>query len=156
MSKKVSRPSLYSKFMKKSEPLDNGSMIIQNYDFAWDDTTRDFKVVATDKEDRQAYIDSFKDDCGVMNVLKKYALTGDTTLLSQREAFYGDISDLPVDELNVGQASEVASSSLDKLNKLLGTEYTAEQFAALSQDELAALINSAIPQEKKEEVKENA
>lgn len=156
MSKKVSRPSIYSKFMKKSEPLDVGSMIIQNYDFAWDDKTRDFIVVASDKEDRQAYIDSFKDDCGVMNVLKKYALTGDTSLLSQREAFYGDISDLPVDELNVNQASEQAAGSLDKINQLLGTNYTAEEFAALSQEELANLINSVIPQEKKEEVKENA
>ena len=148
--------SIYSKFMKKSEPLDVGSMIIQNYDFAWDDKTRDFIVVEGDKEDRQAYIDSFKDDCGVYNVLKKYSLTGDASLLNQREGFYGDISDLPVDELNVSQVTQDAASSLDRLNQILGTSYSAEEFAALTQDQLAELINKAIPREKKDEVKDNA
>lgn len=149
--------SPYSKFMHESVPMDNGSMIIQLYDFAWDDETRDFKVVEAGKEDRQAYIDSFADDCGVYNVLKKYALTGDASLLNARDGFYGDISDLPEDELNPAKLMAQGQSSLDKLNHLLGTTLTAEELASMSTEQLADLVNGAVPQgEKKEEVKDNA
>lgn len=149
--------SPYSKFQKESTPLEVGSMIIQHQDFVWDDEIRDFKVVDTEKEDRQAYIDSFADDCGVLNVLKKYSLTGDATLLQQREAIYADISDIPADELNVAKVQAAADNSLGKLNQLLGTNYSAEEFAKLSTEELAKLISDkATVQEKKEEVKENA
>lgn len=134
--------SPYSKFMHESTPMDNGSMIIQNMDFAWSDEIRDFIVVEGSKEDRQAYIDSFADDCGVYNVLKKYALTGDASLLTRSEGYYGDITDLPQDELNPAKLMSQSQSSLDKLNSLLGTDYTAEQFASLSSEQLASLIES--------------
>lgn len=151
--------SPYSKFMHESVGLDTGSMIIQNYDFAWDDAKRDFKIVEGDKEDRQAYIDSFADDCGVYNILKKYSLTGDASLLNQREGFYGDITDLPVDELNVNKVQASADSSLARLNSIFGTQYTAEEFSQLTGDDIQGLFDKLVVGEvevKKEEVKDNA
>lgn len=146
--------SPYSKYMKKSVGLELGTMIFQNMDFAWSDEIRDFVVVEGDKEDRQAYIDSFADDCGVYNVLKKYSLTGDASLLNQHEGFYGDISDIPTDELNPDKLVNDASSSIDKLNQLLGTSYTAEEFASLTSEQLETLISSVVssntPSDKKD------
>lgn len=150
----------FSKFRRETIGLDTGSMIIQNYEFSWDNDLRDFIVVEGTKEDRQAYIDSFKDDCGVYNVLKKYALTGDSSLLQRADSFYADISDLPVDQLNPAQVSEKAQDSIVKLNQLLGKELTADELAKMTNDQLAALVKEAVESktkvEEKVEVKENA
>lgn len=136
--------SPYSKFMHESVGLDTGSMIIQNYDFAWDDKTRDFIVVEGSKEDRQAYIDSFADDCGVYNVLKKYSLTGDASLLNQREGFYGDISELPVDELNPAARAAAAEAAVASLGEKLGVNITSEQLASMSVEQINSLIEKAV------------
>lgn len=136
--------SSIEKFVHETEGREAGSMIIQNKDFAWSDEVRDFIVVDGDKEDRQAYIDSFADECGVYNVLKKYAITGDASVLNRKEGFYGDISDLPVDELNPAMMQQRAQSSLDALNQALGTDYTAEQLSGLSSEQLAELLAGII------------
>lgn len=130
----------FSKFQKETEGLDTGSMIIQNYDFSWSDEIRDFIVVEGSKEDRQAYIDSFADDCGVYNVLKKFAKTNDLSLLNRSESFYGDISDLPVDELDPAKYEAAAAASVASLSKVLGEDITAEKLASMSEAELQALI----------------
>lgn len=150
------RYSPFSKFQKKVEGFETGSMIIQLYDFAWDDKTRDFKVIEGEQEDRQALIDSYADECGVYNVLKKYAITGDASVLNRKEGFYADISDLPVDELNPAALEKKATVSLDELNKVLGTSYTSEELSNMSAEELKVLISKrveAISPQKKEEVK---
>ena len=134
----------FSKFMHETEGLDVGTMIIQHKDFAWDDDIRDFKVVDGEKEDRQAYIDSFESETGVYNILKKYSLTGDASLLNQKPGFYGDLSDLPVDELNPGKLSEQSAESLTKLNAALGTNYTAEELSKMTAEELQAVIQQRI------------
>ena len=84
--------SSIEKFVHETVGREPGSMIIQNKDFAWSDEIRDFIIVDGDKEDRQAYIDSFADEYGVYNVLKKYAITGDASILNRKEGFYGDIT----------------------------------------------------------------
>lgn len=134
----------FSKFMHQTVGRDPGSMIIEKKDFSWSEEIRDFVVVDAGKEDRQAYIDSFKDDAGVYNVLKKYAITGDVSLLNQREGFYGDISGLPVDELNPAARVAEAEKSVDALSKVLGVELTSDQLAKMSVDELNALIQKAV------------
>ena len=134
----------YSKFMHETVGFDTGSMIIQNYDFSWDNDLRDFIVVEADKEDRQAYIDSFADECGVYNVLKKYAITGDASLLNARQGFYGDISELPVDELDPAGLAAKAEKSVDALSKLLGEEVTSEDLSQMSIEQLNSLIEKAV------------
>lgn len=136
--------SPFSKFDKPTVGHDCGSMIIQNYDFTWSDEIRDFVVTEADKEDRQAYIDSFADDCGVYQVLKKFAKSGDLSLLNRAEGFYGDISGLPVDELNPAKYAAAAEASTSKLSKVLGVDLTVDQLAALSPDELNDLIAKAV------------
>ena len=151
--------SPFSKFMHEDKGLDTGSMIIQNYDFGWDDKIRDFVVVEGSKEDRQAYIDSFADDCGVYNVLKKYAVTGDISLLTRGNGFYGDISDLPVDELNPSQLADKADVAVSSLSKQLGIDIASKKLASMSVEEINALIEKAVAarvqkSEVKAEVKE--
>lgn len=136
--------SSISKFLHETVGQETGSMIIQLMDFAWDDDIRDFKVVDGEKEDRQAYIDSFESECGVRNILKKYALTGDASLLSAKQGFYADLSELPVDELNPAKLESQAGVSLEKLNAVLGTSYTAEELSSMSSEELAALIKGKV------------
>lgn len=136
--------SSIEKFVHETVGKESGSMIIQNKDFAWSDEIRDFIVVDGDKEDRQAYIDSFADECGVYNVLKKYAITGDASLLNRKEGFYADISDLPVDELNPAKLEQEAGKSLDALNAALGTSYSAEELSGLSSEQIAEIINNVI------------
>ena len=143
----------FSKFMHQTEGLDVGSMIIQHKDFAWDDGIRDFKVVEGEKEDRQAYIDSFESEAGVYNILKKYTLTGDASLLNARQGMYGDFSGLPVDELNPGKMSDEALAALSKLNEVLGTSYTAEELEKMSAEEISALIKSKVEEKKEPEPK---
>lgn len=145
--------SSIDKFKHESAARDAGSMIIQLKDFAWSDEIRDFIVVDGEKEDRQAYIDSFESECGVRNILKKYALTGDASLLNQRQGFYADLSELPVDELNPAQLQSQAGVSLEKLNAMLGTSYTAEGLSSMSAEELSTLIKSKVEEATRKEVK---
>lgn len=118
--------------------------IIHHKAFAYDPEIRGLKVVDGDVEDREAYIQSFADECGVYNVLKKYSQTGDMSLLNQGQGFYGDISDIPADELDPAKVAAEASKALGGLNKLLGSELTAEQLASLSSEQISELINKAI------------
>lgn len=58
-----------------------------------DDFVIEQKFVETSRVNRQEYIDSFKDDVGVLNILRKVELTGDITLLNERVR-----ASVPVDE----------------------------------------------------------
>lgn len=159
MSKKVDDNGVV--FFSKNNPhpsvgLDISAKPIQNYDFAYDPDSRDLKVVKTDIEDREAYIQSFAEECGVYNIMKMYAKTGDMSLLNRREGFYGDISNLPVDELNPAAHQAAAAQAVAGLGKTLGVDLTVEDFAAMSDAELAALIDKAVQAKtaKVEQVKE--
>lgn len=49
-----------------------------------DDYVIEPKLVETERVERQAYIESFKDDVGILNILKKVELSGDFSLLNER------------------------------------------------------------------------
>ena len=136
--------SPYSKFMHDTIGRETGSMIIIHQDFSWDNDTRDFIVVDGEKEDRQAYIDSFADECGVYNILKKYALTGDMSVLNQRQGFYGDISNLPVDDLDPARSSAAAQAAVKSLANKLGVDITSDKLASMSVEEIDSLIAKAV------------
>lgn len=136
--------------------------MIQHQGFEYDVDGRCLIVVDTELEDRDAYIQSFADECGVYNVLKKYSKTGDASFLNVREGFYGDISDIPEDSLDPAAAAKAAEVALSGLNQKLGTSFTAEELAKLSGDELNDLFNKVIEaaaskvEEVKKEGQENA
>lgn len=117
---------------------------IQHQDFAYDDETRGLKIVDTEVEDRDAYIQSFAEEAGVYNILKKYSRTGDASLLNVKQGFYGDVASLPSDNLDPEAAKVAAAKALGGLNKSLGTDLSAEELAKLSSEELDALIQKAV------------
>lgn len=145
----------FSKFQHESAAMDVGSMLIKHQDFSWSEEIRDFIVVDGEIEDRQAYIDSFADDAGVYNVLKKYARTGDLSVLNRVEGEYLDISDLPSDELNPAALQAKAEASVAALGKALGKEITSEELSKMSAEDLNSLIAAAVEARtaKSEEVK---
>lgn len=138
-------PMVYSwRHPREVKALKCDEKLIQHYGFAYNPDNRALEVVETELEDREAYIQSFADDCGVYNVLKKYAKTGDASLLSQREGFYGDISDIPEDNLDPVAAQKAAALALEQLNAKLGTDLSQDDISKLSVDELVSLINKAV------------
>lgn len=129
--------------LHKSVGLDFSKNIIQNHDFQWDNDLRDFKVVETDKEDREAYIQSFAKETGVYNIMKMYAKTGDISVLNKKQGFYGDISNIPVDELNPAKRTAAAEKAVKDLSKALGVDLTSDQLASMSSEELEKLVVDA-------------
>lgn len=133
-----------SKFARATTPKKGGSMIVQNYGLSYDEKSREMVLKETDKTDLQAYIDSFAEETGVYNILKRFAKTGDVSLINAKEGFYGDISKLPTDQLNPQKMLKEASASAKVLSEKLGVKLTAEKLATMSSEELSDLITKAI------------
>ena len=122
--------------------LDASDAHIQHYDFAYDGNK--LKVVKTTIEDRDAYIQSFADESGVYNILKRYSMTGDMSLLNQKNAMYGDFTLLDNDDLDPVSALARSSESLEKLNQALNTSFDSSTLANMSVEELNAVIAQAV------------
>ncbi len=122
--------------------LDSSDAHIQHYDFAYDGNK--LKVVKTTIEDRDAYIQSFADESGVYNILKRYSMTGDMSLLNQKNAMYGDFSLLDNDDLDPVSALARSTDSLNKLNQALNTSFDSATLANMSIEELNAVIAQAV------------
>lgn len=118
--------------------------IIQLMDFSFNPESRELEVVETSKEDRDAYIQSFKDDCGVYNILSKYSLTGDASLLNRGGAFYADISGMPSDELNPEAASALAAEQLKALNEKYGLSLTEADLRSMTPELFEKLIGETV------------
>lgn len=122
--------------------LDASDAHIQHYDFVYDGNK--LKVVKTTIEDRDSYIQSFAEESGVYNILKRYSMTGDMSLLNQKNAMYGDFTLLDNDDLDPVSALARSSESLDKLNQVLNTSFDSATLANMSIEELNAVIAQAV------------
>ena len=122
--------------------LDASDAHIQHYDFVYDGNK--LKVVKTIIEDRDAYIQSFAEESGVYNILKRYSMTGDMSLLNQKNAMYGDFTLLDNDDLDPVSALARSSESLEKLNQALNTSFDSSTLANMSIEELNAVIAQAV------------
>ncbi len=122
--------------------LDASDAHIQHYDFAYDGNK--LKVVKTTIEDRDAYIQSFAEESGVYNILKRYSMTGDMSLLNQKNAMYGDFTLLDNDDLDPVSALARSTDSLNKLNQALNTSFDSATLANMSIEELNAVIAQAV------------
>lgn len=114
------------------------------------------KVVPYSKENRQVYIESFRNDVGIINILKKVALTGDATLLNQRSIVNGiDSTELPTNYMDAVELLEKGLISFNELPDEVKSKMSYEEFAKnYKQEDFDAYINAkvkAILDAKKEE-----
>lgn len=99
-------------------------------------------VVDLADEDRQEYVNSFKDDCGLKNVLAKLVKTGD--VLGYKSMSYdsdkdaGDETIMPRfvnDVMSEGaKADKTIADAVAQFNKTTGLNMTLEEFTAKIQD----------------------
>lgn len=127
----------------KIKALKADERYVQHFGFEFDVENRCLKVVKTEKEDREAYIQSFVNDCGVYNVLKKYSKTGDISFLQQGSAIYADLSKLPEDNLDPEGAKAAAKVALASLNEKLGLDLTLEELQGMSDAQIAEVVRQA-------------
>ena len=100
-----------------------------------DDFVIEQVVEVTEKIDRQQYIDSFKDDVGILNILKKVELTGDVTLLNQRTRATVDVDENgrePVNDISNFGDQETARGVLMNVSQII---------ASLSPEMREAIVN---------------
>lgn len=117
-------------------------------DFIIDKEVREFS-----RTPRQEYIDSFRDDVGILNIIEKVRLSGDVTLLNQT----GRVS-IPGDEKdalgrNVENVADYTNYQVDKVDALEAykkgiesarTLQKVEEFTGMSFAELAKLSDSEL------------
>lgn len=91
----------------------------------------DKEVYESKKVNRQEYINSFKDDVGVLNILKKVALTGDLSLINQSNHPTGDkIIDVDdsIDSIDAMNKYDKAQASFNAIPVELRGNMSIEQF----------------------------
>lgn len=99
--------------------------------------------------DRQEYINSFRDDVGIENILKKVQMSGDMTLLNQRQAVQGepgevkDITIFQEDEETLAALGDSAAAKYAALPVELTKGRTMEQFLKeVNAEEINAFIEA--------------
>lgn len=109
-------------------------------------------IEITDIVDRQDYINQYKDDVGILNILKKVARTGDMSLLNQCKAGIGvDLTDMPEDFLQAKALYDEALSAYDQLPDSIKNGMTAQEFAEITAEKLDGNIKSYVESLKQKE-----
>lgn len=124
------------------------------------------KVIVVDlpDEDRQEYINSFADQCGLKNVLAQLQKSGD--VLAWRSMAYDDkteaqdVSDIPTNVNEISDAAKNSDASISKaladFNQKTGLSLTLDEFTkAVQGGNLIDLIVAAQTEPKKEEKEGN-
>lgn len=95
---------------------------------------------------RAEYINSHREDVGILNIIKKVQLTGDATLLNQRSVDIGfaDITNLPQDKIDAYKAVEEGVQQFDDLPEDIKKKMSFKQFAEQNDKEFDALINAKV------------
>lgn len=132
-----------------------------------DDVTKkeDFvieKVVReTSRLDANDYVQSFADDVGIENILKKIALTGDVSLLNQRQRSIGQVDENGYEVLqdytgipgDVLEAAAIVKSGRDVFSSLPADLVKGRSFAEFvetaTQDEIQAYMLASLEAQKK-------
>lgn len=112
------------------------------------------EVVETSRVDTQAYIDSFKDDVGIENILRKFNMVNDPELLNQvkrptvpigedGKEVIQDYTGIPTTEEEALKIAKRAMTEFDNLPKELTKGRTFNQFAeSCTKEELLTYISS--------------
>lgn len=107
-------------------------------------------IEINDIVDRQDYINQYKDDVGILNVLKKVARSGDTSLINQINGGTGiDLTDMPEDFLQAKALYDQALIAYDQLPAEIKSGLTAEQFINIAAEKLDGNIKDYVQSLKK-------
>ena len=88
-------------------------------------------LIPKGKKDVDEYIQSFKDEVDIYKILEKVALTGDESLLYQRDGFYGDVSVMPD---NIHDVAEMFDNDVEYMRNT----FTKEEINAILNDEISS------------------
>lgn len=116
------------------------------------------EVVEVSRTDRQEFLNSQADDVGIMNIIKKVALSGDQSLLNQTgrvanpvvgktddgrdlEAIV-DVTNYQVDKIDAFESIKKGSSTFKDLDSDLKKNLNLEGVAKLSDEEIVAYVRS--------------
>lgn len=104
------------------------------------------RVVEFERKNRQDYINSFADDVGVLNVLKKCALSNDESLIKQRpDGVYMDATGFPKTKEDVFNTVQKGVNAFDKLPDDIKKKMSMEQFVnSFGQEQFDELINAKV------------
>jgi len=104
------------------------------------------RVVEFERKNRQEYINSFTDDIGVLNVLKKCALSNDESLIKQRpDGAFMDATGFPTCKEDIYNTVEKGVTAFDKLPDDIKKKMSMEQFVnSFGQEQFDELINSKV------------
>lgn len=104
------------------------------------------RVVEKSRINRQDYLDSFSDEVGIHNILKKVKLTGDETLLKQRaDAPYFDATQFQTSRSDLVNAVNKGVQAFDNLPDDIKKKMSMEAFVnSFGQDEFNKLIQDKV------------
>ena len=122
--------------------------IIHHKKHSYDDK-KNVIVVDDADEDRQEFINSFKDTVGLKNILRQLQLTGGSLPVGTAynpDVDAVDVSGMPenINDLKAAadQGDQVIRDAVAKFNEMYGTSYTPEEFIKKSAD--GTLINEMV------------
>ncbi|QCS36579.1 minor capsid protein [Capybara microvirus Cap3_SP_469] len=102
------------------------------------------------------FIQSFKDECDVESIIKKYNMIGDPSILNVRDTYYGDFTNMPRTLAEVHKMSIEASEYFNSLPLEVRREFNfneGEFYAQIGSDKYydvfkkAGLLNVDVPSE---------
>lgn len=104
------------------------------------------KVVPYSIENRKESIESYRNDVGILNILKKVALTGDATLLNQRGVVNGiDSTELPTNYMEACEMLEKGMISFGDLPDDIKQKMSFEEFAKnYKQEDFDAYVQAKV------------
>lgn len=133
---------------KKQEQFEEIPPFTKDADGKWLNDTSQPKLISKGYFDVDEYINSFKDDVDIYKLLEKIALTGDESLLYQKEGWYGDSTVFP-DNIHD------AISSFDDHVAVMEKYFTKDEISAIvkgeaSVEDIVAQVNERINGNKKD------
>lgn len=111
MSKKFR--TIFDRKLVVSNP---GSDMVTDFVSVYDDDGKR-KLVPNGKHSMFDEIQSYRENCDLKIILKRYVQTGDDALLQRRQSFYADVTDIPKTYADVLRVANAAQEMFDVLPK---------------------------------------
>lgn len=93
-----------------------GSDMVTDFVSVYDDDGKR-KLVPNGQHSMFDEIQSYRENCELKTILKRYVQTGDDTLLKRRQAIYADVTDIPKTYADVLRVANAAQEMFDVLSK---------------------------------------